>query len=93
MASRGLLALGDLTPVIVSYARTPIGSFHGALASQTAPELGAVAEAREHEHDALPRGEPAELLEHRDRAPVDAAEFGAKTIRYFDDTLYMNVQN
>lgn len=41
MARTGLLALGDLTPVIVSYARTPIGSFSGSLASQTAPQLGA----------------------------------------------------
>ena len=43
MSSRGMLALGDLTPVIVSYARTPIGAFNGALASQSAPQLGAVA--------------------------------------------------
>ena len=43
MASRGLLALGELTPVIVSYARTPIGGFNGALSSLSAPELGAVA--------------------------------------------------
>ncbi|KAH8095422.1 proteasome-activating ATPase [Aureococcus anophagefferens] len=43
MSSRGLLALGELTPVIVSYARTPIGGFNGALSSLSAPELGAVA--------------------------------------------------
>jgi acetyl-CoA C-acetyltransferase len=33
----------NLTPVIVSAARTPIGKFLGALSSLTAPELGAVA--------------------------------------------------
>jgi len=43
MAHRGLLKLGARTPVIVSYARTPIGAFNGALASLTAPELGAAA--------------------------------------------------
>lgn len=31
------------TPVIVSAVRTPIGSFDGAFASLTAPQLGAVA--------------------------------------------------
>ena len=40
---RGLLKLGKRTPVIASYARTPIGAFNGALASLKAPELGAVA--------------------------------------------------
>ena len=35
--------LGDRDPVIVSFARTPIGKFNGALASLTAPQLGAVA--------------------------------------------------
>ena len=43
MSTRGLLALGDLAPVIVSYARTPIGAFNGKLASVSAPRLGAVA--------------------------------------------------
>ena len=43
MAQRGLLKLGKRTPVIASYARTPIGAFNGALASLKAPELGAVA--------------------------------------------------
>ena len=40
---RGLLKLGKRTPVIASYARTPIGAFNGALASLKAPELGAIA--------------------------------------------------
>jgi len=35
--------LADRDPVIVSFARTPIGKFNGALASLTAPQLGAVA--------------------------------------------------
>ena len=43
MAQRGLLKLGKRTPVIASYARTPIGAFNGALASLKAPELGAIA--------------------------------------------------
>lgn len=29
--------------VIVSYARTPLGSFNGALSSLTAPQLGSIA--------------------------------------------------
>ena len=33
----------DRTPVIVSAARTPVGSFQGVLASVKAPELGAIA--------------------------------------------------
>lgn len=35
--------LGDLAPVLVSFARTPIGSFGGALSGATAPFLGACA--------------------------------------------------
>ena len=35
--------LNDRTPVIVSAARTPIGSFGGTLSKIPAPELGAVA--------------------------------------------------
>lgn len=45
-AGRGkatLASLDDRTPVIVSFARTPIGRFNGALAAVSGPKLGAVA--------------------------------------------------
>lgn len=38
-----LASLPDRTPVIVSFARTPIGRFNGALAAVSAPRLGAAA--------------------------------------------------
>lgn len=38
-----LASLDDRQPVIVSFARTPIGRFNGALASLTGPKLGAAA--------------------------------------------------
>merc|ERR1719422_823433 len=40
---RSIATLGDRTPVIVSFARTPIGRFNGALAPLSATKLGAVA--------------------------------------------------
>ncbi|KAJ1445838.1 putative acetyl-CoA acetyltransferase [Pelagophyceae sp. CCMP2097] len=39
----GLKRLGELTPVIVAFARTPIGSFNGSLRMLAAPILGATA--------------------------------------------------
>jgi len=42
-ASRSLADLPERTPVIVSFARTPIGRFSGALAPLSASRLGAVA--------------------------------------------------
>eukprot|EP00928_Gymnodinium_smaydae_P006098 TRINITY_DN12125_c0_g2_i2.p1 TRINITY_DN12125_c0_g2~~TRINITY_DN12125_c0_g2_i2.p1 ORF type:complete len:425 (-),score=127.43 TRINITY_DN12125_c0_g2_i2:255-1529(-) len=42
-AKATLASLEDRTPVLVSFARTPIGRFNGALAPLSAPKLGAVA--------------------------------------------------
>jgi acetyl-CoA C-acetyltransferase len=50
------------TPVIVSAARTPIGKFLGALASLTAPELGAVAIKAALERSGVPMNDIDEVI-------------------------------
>jgi len=50
------------TPVIVSAARTPIGKFLGALASLTAPELGAVAIRAALERSGVPMNDIDEVI-------------------------------
>jgi acetyl-CoA C-acetyltransferase len=49
-------------PVIVAAARTPIGKFLGSLASQTAPELGAVAIRAALERSGVPASDVEEVI-------------------------------
>jgi acetyl-CoA C-acetyltransferase len=52
----------SLTPVIVSAARTPIGKYLGALASLTAPELGAIAIRAALERSGVPMADLDEVI-------------------------------